>query len=241
VTAGHGARLPTAPFNLSIWPTGLAATPANAEIVRVTAVVGDVLTIVRTQESTTARSVTAGDQVAASITTKLINELASPVDLILTGSLSIGTNPATTGTIRLANNSSIKGRNFANTGDVQLILLDINNDIQIGTTTSGMYNRASVYSVQASNYMLFSGPTRVFYWDDSSLRPNATTDLTDLGSTAQRWRNLYLSGSVAVKVKAGTPTDADTFNPVDGMMILDSTANKIWVRLGGLWKGVVVA
>jgi hypothetical protein len=40
--------------------------------------------------------------------------------------------------------------------------------------------------------------------------------------------------------KAGVPVDADFTSPVDGMLAVDTSANKIMVRIGGVWKGVVV-
>lgn len=54
---------------------------------------------------------------------------------------------------------------------------------------------------------------------------------------------LYASlGALATKEKAGAPTDADwTTAPPDCTIIGDSTNNKIWIRLGGVWKGVAVA
>jgi hypothetical protein len=43
-----------------------------------------------------------------------------------------------------------------------------------------------------------------------------------------------------VQVKAGTPTDADIAGgAADGDMIIDTTASKIWVRIGGTWKQTV--
>jgi hypothetical protein len=48
--------------------------------------------------------------------------------------------------------------------------------------------------------------------------------------------------ALATKVKAGTPVDADwAVAPPDGTIVADSTGNKLWVRVGGVWKGVVVA
>jgi hypothetical protein len=42
--------------------------------------------------------------------------------------------------------------------------------------------------------------------------------------------------------KAGAPTDADWETaPPNGTMAIDTTNNKIYVRIGGTWKGVVVA
>lgn len=68
VTGGQGALFPAVPFNATIWPVGVAPTSTNAEIVRVTARSTDTLTITRTQESTSARTVIVGDQIAATLT-----------------------------------------------------------------------------------------------------------------------------------------------------------------------------
>lgn len=75
VAAATGGLFPVAPFNATIWPAGTQATAANAEIVRVTAVSSDTLTIVRAQESTAARTVLVGDQIAATITKKMVTDL----------------------------------------------------------------------------------------------------------------------------------------------------------------------
>lgn len=74
VSAGHGTRFPVPPFNLTIWPVSALPDPSNAEIVRVTALSTDTLTITRAQESTTARSIVAGDFVALAVTKKTLDE-----------------------------------------------------------------------------------------------------------------------------------------------------------------------
>lgn len=74
VAAGTGVLYPTPPFNATVWPTAAQPVSTNAEIVRVTAVVGDVFTITRGQEATTARTVVVGDQVAATITAKTLTD-----------------------------------------------------------------------------------------------------------------------------------------------------------------------
>jgi hypothetical protein len=53
--------------------------------------------------------------------------------------------------------------------------------------------------------------------------------------------NVTASSAIANRTKAGTPVDGDVTTPVDGMCVVDTTASKIWVRVGGTWKGVVVA
>jgi hypothetical protein len=77
VTSGHGARFPAPPFNVTIWPSAALPDPTNAEIVRVTAIATDTLTITRAQESTSARTVVVGDLLAATITQKALDDLAA--------------------------------------------------------------------------------------------------------------------------------------------------------------------
>jgi hypothetical protein len=74
IGAGHGARFPAPPFNATIGPAGIL-DPTNAEIVRVTAIVGDTFTITRAQEDTLARTVAVGDQFFAGITVKTITDI----------------------------------------------------------------------------------------------------------------------------------------------------------------------
>lgn len=60
VSAGTGASFPAVPFFATITPFGQLTTAANSEIVSVTAVSTDTLTIVRAQKGTTAKSVATG-------------------------------------------------------------------------------------------------------------------------------------------------------------------------------------
>jgi hypothetical protein len=75
VTAADGAKFPAVPFNATIWPASSQPTTANAEIVRVTNISTDTFTITRTQESTSARTVVVGDQIAATITAKTLTDV----------------------------------------------------------------------------------------------------------------------------------------------------------------------
>lgn len=77
VASGHGSRFPAAPFNATVWQVGWVPDPSNAEIIRVTAISTDTLTIARAQEGTTARSIIIGDQIAATITAKTLTDVES--------------------------------------------------------------------------------------------------------------------------------------------------------------------
>lgn len=78
---GHGARLPTAPFNVVWWNASDYADPAddpNREIVRVTAITDDTLTVTRAQEGTSGSTKnTAGKTylMIAGPTAKLIDDI----------------------------------------------------------------------------------------------------------------------------------------------------------------------
>lgn len=79
VTTGHGTRFPATPFNLVICATGEVPTPANAEIVRVTNITGDVFTITRAQEGSSARTVVVGDAVWFTATKKTFDDLDTDI------------------------------------------------------------------------------------------------------------------------------------------------------------------
>jgi hypothetical protein len=72
VTAAEGTKFPNVPFNATVWATAVQPLTTNAEIVRVTAVSTDTLTIIRAQEGSSARTVVVGDQIAATITNKTL-------------------------------------------------------------------------------------------------------------------------------------------------------------------------
>jgi len=76
----HGSRLPTAPFNAVWWNSSDYPDPADdpsVEIVRVTDITGDTLTITRGQEGTAANDKNVAGktyQLIAGLTAKVINE-----------------------------------------------------------------------------------------------------------------------------------------------------------------------
>lgn len=74
VAAGEGANFPTPPFNAVVWPTAAQPSKTNAEVLRVTGISTDTLTIARTQEGSSARTVVIGDQIAAMVTNKTLTD-----------------------------------------------------------------------------------------------------------------------------------------------------------------------
>lgn len=83
VATGEGARFPAAPFNATIAAANSIATSSNAEIVRVASRSGDVLTLNRQQESSSARAVVAGDVIYAGFTNKSLTDIEAYVNSYL--------------------------------------------------------------------------------------------------------------------------------------------------------------
>ena len=73
--AADGALFPAVPFNATVWPAGTIPLSTNAEVVRVTTIATDVFTVDRAQESSTQRTIVAGDQIAATITKKTLTDI----------------------------------------------------------------------------------------------------------------------------------------------------------------------
>lgn len=187
VTAGEGAGFPAVPFNATLAPPSGVPTRANAEIVRVTARSGDVLTITRAQEGSTARSVQIGDLIAATITAKSLTDIETPTDFLISNSLAIGAgNPAQNGAIRLENSTAgswrgvLAFRNQANTADVVGAFCDANSGVNIGIapaativlSASGSINsstqprasaqRAASQSIASASWLYLSFDTELF-------------------------------------------------------------------------------
>lgn len=80
VASGDGAKFPAVPFNATVWATGANALTSNSEVVRVTAVSTDTLTITRAQEGTSARTVVVGDQIAATVTDKVLSDAEQGIE-----------------------------------------------------------------------------------------------------------------------------------------------------------------
>ena len=79
VAAGQGALFPIAPFNCTVWPADVQPLASNAEIVRVTAIVGDTLTITREQEGTAAVAIAEGYQIANTTTVKVFTDIEAAI------------------------------------------------------------------------------------------------------------------------------------------------------------------
>lgn len=106
VAAGEGALFPATPFNCTVYPNGQVPTVANAEIVRVTAVVGDTLTIVRAQEGSAAKAIAVGYQIANTTTVKVFTDIENAINANIQ-TISAGVDIATSNQIVFSNANGV--------------------------------------------------------------------------------------------------------------------------------------
>ena len=99
LATGEGASLPTPPFNMTVWAANQAPTPANAEIIRVTAITGDTLTILRAQEGSMTRQIVVGDMIMAGITAKTFTDIEQAVSVGGSATLTFANASAATVTV----------------------------------------------------------------------------------------------------------------------------------------------
>jgi hypothetical protein len=162
---------------------------------------------------------------ADSLTTGTVPNARFNANVAVTTSVSIGTNPATVGAIRLANNQSIRARNAANSADLAMLTVDNTNVLTIGS--SGIPS-----TTVATNMAPF---------------PDAAKDL---GSSAFRWRDLFASRAISLaelpfaNLPAGPPVGtlaniSDSTIATIGGTIAGGGTNHVLGRYNGtVWKVV---
>ncbi len=106
ITAGFVSLFPAVPFNATVYPPNVAPTAANAEIVRVTNITGDIFTITRAQESSTAKSIAVGWTIANTISAKVITDIEAAINLNVQ-SISAGAGVATSNQIVFSNANGV--------------------------------------------------------------------------------------------------------------------------------------
>lgn len=181
VQTGDGTKFPSVSFNATVWPSGQQPTggvSGNAEIVRVTNISSDTLTVTRNAESGGATSidVQAGYQIAATVTAKLFTDLEA--NYINSWSPAIAVS-AGTGVQTLAANSSTTG-----TGNIfvfpmtipfpikfnQAIILQSNSYMTTNTAGSNTYwSNFGIYSMSSNSMSLISSSSFSFVDSNSGV------------------------------------------------------------------------
>lgn len=199
VTASDGTKFPAVPFNATVWPVNTQPTTANAEIVRVTNIAGDVLTITRIQESTSARTVLVGDQIANTLTAKVVTDIettAATAANITSGTISAARVPTILTTTSTGTQNNFNPGTM--TGEVVLLRCNNASDITINGIVAGADGQILVLaSIGAGNVILAhqnGGSTaanqlfNIATSGNTPLAAGAGSAIYVYDGTTQRWR-----------------------------------------------------
>jgi hypothetical protein len=102
LTTGHAARFPVAPFNVTWWNATDYPNPSddpNVEVVRVTAIVGETLTVTRAQESTSASTKNTASKtykLSQTVTAGMITAIETDIAAAQTAAIAAAASDATT-------------------------------------------------------------------------------------------------------------------------------------------------
>lgn len=212
-------------YNLVVWPAGSAIPDrTNAEIVRATAKSGAQLTITRTQESSTARAIVVGDQIAQAVTKKFLDELLPFSIVDAKGDLLAATAADTIARLAVGSNTQILQADSAQSAGIKWAdylpsLLTLISDTTLGSDTanfdiqsiSGSHKalialailRGTTATTEASAKLTFNNDTGSNYDDQTTSGLGTTVAAAEnLGQTAIRPANYPGSSATANKAAA---------------------------------------
>jgi hypothetical protein len=212
VASGGGLKFPAVPFNATIWPASSQPFDTTSEVVRVTNIVVDTLTIVRGQEgNATGRVIIAGDQIAATITKKTLTDIETAFLLltggVLSGLLTANAGLTVNGLSTLVGNTTITG--FANISTTLQVagLSTLTGNV----TLSGFANIATSLNVGTTSHLV------------GALTVDANTTLTG-NATLSGFANIAQTLNVAgISQHTGNATFGGFVNIASTLQIVGST------------------
>jgi hypothetical protein len=161
--------------------------------------------------------------------------------LQVTGSMTVGTTANIAGSLTAG---SIGGgattiANLTSTGSTVLQGLTAGVSTLASSTFSGsiVINSGSNLTIQSGS--IFLGTTPQIYNTGSILVLSGSLAIPNKIVQHGKIVTTIPSGSlIQVLSKYGTPVDADFNNPADGLVVVDTSANKFWMRSSGNWTFV---
>jgi hypothetical protein len=98
-------------------------------------------------------------------------------------------------------------------------------------------SRSLLFGTTGSGTLAFNcGGTDRWYLIGAGHLWAAANNAYDVGASGFLPRNVFCGGALATGVKAGVAADADVNTPTDGMLRVDSTNGRLYVRVNSTWK-----
>jgi hypothetical protein len=122
--------------------------------------------------------------------------------------------------------------------DIVLVIFDNQNEPWVITWWPAVRNPTISTSPYSDGFPVSPVDMDIWIAEDADANGNSHMYQYDAGGSA--WHQV--GATLAAKEKAGMPHDSDWPSPPpDGTIVVDSTNNKLWARVNGVWKGVVIA
>lgn len=141
---------------------------------------------------------------ATILTTGTLLNARLDANVAITTSVAIGTNPATAGAIRLANNQGIFARNAANTADTPIIQTDTGNNVMFGSLSS---TPAMYFDCAAGISFRPVAGAAYYNLDGAGFYPNTDNTLV-IGYPTLRFASANFGGNVNAGGLGATPLNA---------------------------------
>lgn len=141
--AGYGATMPAVPFFMTYTPPGQLSTMGNSEIVLVSAISTDTLTVVRAQKGTTARSIGTGWICSASIlreTSLAVGDIITTLNATAqTGRVFMAGQTLNKSDYPLLYDHVVNNAGYGTTTSTTFTLKDMTGRVPVGKTASGTF------------------------------------------------------------------------------------------------------
>lgn len=221
---GQGALMPAVPFNAVVWPVGEQPLTTNAEIVRVTNRVGDVLTLTRTQEGSSARTILVGDQFGANITAKIVQDL----ETVLAAPLFVSAG---------ASSASLSALTFSNASGVSFGLSagTLTGTVQTNYLTTAMASNRGSDFVQAAAVFNGTNASGTIASNALSISVNTGFHALTLGGNTAGTTTFHASNNASLFIHGGNNITVSG----NGSSVTISGANAGGVQTG--ISGIVVS
>ena len=109
--------------------------------------------------------------------------------------------------------------------------------IQTDQAGTGPVGFLALGTTGAAGVRLYTGNTNRWEISATGSFLSFADNTYDIGASgASRPRNVFTAGALVTGAKAGPAVDADVNSPTDGMIRIDSTNNRAYFRVGGVWR-----
>lgn len=227
LASGTGSAFPspsTHNYSVVVYPSNTFPNQLNSEIVTVTALSGDTMTIVRGAESSTARAIVAGDNVSLVITAKTLTDIEDAINTVQTSIGNLDASVITTGVLNSTHLPALGGDVSSLAGSNNVSLAAVNSNI--GSFGDSHHIAAVTVNAKGLVTAVSSVATAALTGDVTSSAGSSVTTLATVNGNPGTFGNATHVPIVTVNAK-GLVTSVSTATITGGGGFPDITDNSV--------------